>query len=63
MASDNDAEGAQVQTCPPHHWHRPSEDAVKCLVCKVNADEFILGLRADESTGVFEGTDWNDYGA
>ena len=32
-----------------HHWHRRVEGVTMCLVCRLDANELILGLRADEA--------------
>lgn len=34
-----------------HIWYKPEEGVVACRVCDVVADEFVLGLRADEAVG------------
>lgn len=46
-----DAHAAAMECKGDHVWHRPTEDMVRCLICGLSADEFILGLRADEATG------------
>lgn len=36
--------------CEPseHCWHRPTEGVTMCRICGLDANELVLGLRADE---------------
>ena len=31
-----------------HRWHKPTEGVVECMICGLDANEAILGMRADE---------------